>query len=334
MTATNTTTKATAVATAIAATIAAAPAPAATAPTAAPAVAPAPVAAERIRIEVPFCGLEAAAALAGEDQVFEDFFDVEMTPAAAERARDAGGLYAWGDDLRSAIARAWVAAYFEKLWDLTGIRVDYDPDTARACWDAEGFGFEWIEVDADPAALERLFKIQENEVRHALARALEPRSGFSPFASAIEEANAYDVRRMRGSLIGAGLAGILDAYQTDDRDGLVDDFLPDRTVEEIRDAIGAALEKAAHAALGPLALEFDVERAEAEGEILVKHVPTAWLPYLVNDDPSGLTVEERMAADDFAEEVYKRGFSPWGPEPLDIDPDVYGRVRVAFSRAA
>lgn len=325
-------TKTTAVATAIAATIAAAPAPAATAPTAAPVVAPAPVAAERIRIEIPFCGLEAAAALAGEDSEFDYFFDVELTPAAAARAREGGGLYTWDDGLRSAVARAWTAAYFEKLWDLTGIRVDYDESTARARWDRAGFGFEWIEVKADPAALERLFKIQEHEVRTALDRALEPRPGFSPFASAIEEANRFDVRRMRGALVAAGLAGILDAYQTDDKDGLIDDFLPDRAAEEIRDAIGAALEKAAHAALGPLALEFDVERAELDGEIYVARIPDAWLPYLVNDDPSGLT--DVAEADEWAEGIYERGFTTWGLEPLDIDPDCSGRVRVACHRAA
>lgn len=330
MTATNTNaTKATAVATAIAATIAAAPAPATTAPTAAPVVAPA---VERISIEVPFCGLEAAAALAGEDSEFDYFFDVELTPAAATRARDAGGLDIWGDDLRSAVARAWTSAYFEKLFDLTGIRVDYDESTARACWDAAGFGFEWIEVNADPAALERLFKIQEHEARAGMARALEPSSGFAPFSSAIEEANRFDVRRMRGALVAAGLAGVLDAYQTDEADGLVDDFLPDRTVEEIRDAIGAALEKAARADLGPLALEFDVERAELDGEIYVARIPAAWLPYLVNDDPSGLT--DVAEADEWVEGIYERGFTTWGLEPLDIDPDGSGRVRVACHRAA
>lgn len=329
MTATNTS-KATAVATAIAATIAAAPAPAATAPTAAPVVAPA---VERISIEIPFCGLEAAAALAGEDSEFDYFFDVELTPAASARARDAGGLYTWNDDLRSAVARAWTSAYFEKLFDLTGVRVDYDESTARACWDAAGFGFEWIEVKADPAALERLFKIQEHEARAGMARALEPSSGFAPFSSAIEEANRFDVRRMRGALVAAGLAGVLDAYQTDDKDGVIEDgFLPDRAVEEIRDAIGAALEKAARADLGPLALEIDVERAELDGEIYVARIPAAWLPYLVNDDPSGLT--NVAEADEWAEGIYERGFTTWGLEPLDIDPDCSGRVRVACHRAA
>lgn len=56
----------------------AAPAPAATAPTAAPVVAPAP--AERIRIEIPFCGLEAAAPVAEcvPERVYPLQFDLDQ----------------------------------------------------------------------------------------------------------------------------------------------------------------------------------------------------------------------------------------------------------------
>lgn len=282
-------------------------------------------------VHIPFCGLDEFDSILESEATYVT--DECLTQAARIRLDSESGLYidGWTNEVRDTIARSWSREYFAKIEEITGVEVPCD--TESAVYENDGnWGFQWVEVPVDPEALQVLFDENKKAVREALARALTPRSGFAPFDSAIEEAERFDVTEMRPALIEAALTGILDAYQSDDTDGLIDECLPYEIEDEAREAFGIALETSARDVLGPYALWSDVEAAAEAGEIAVEKIPECWLSYLVNCDPSGLPEEELTECDTWAEGVKDRGFDASRLDPLDIDRDVDGTVRVMVPR--
>lgn len=282
-------------------------------------------------VHIPFCGLEEFDSILESE--LEYISDECLTQAARGRLENESGLYldGWTSEVRDTIARAWAREYFAKIEELTGVEVPCD--TESAVYESDGnWGFQWVEVPVDPEALQVLFDENKKAVRGALDRALAPRSGFEPWPSAIREAEGMDVKEMRPGLIEAALTGILDAYQSDDTDGLIDECLPYEIEEDAREAFGVALETSVRDVLGTYALWSDVENAEHRGEIVVEKIPECWLPYLVNCDPSGLPDEELAECDTWAESVKDRGFDVTRVDPIDIDRDVDGTVRVMVPR--
>lgn len=282
-------------------------------------------------VHIPFCGLEEFDLILESEAAY--ITDECLTQAARIRLENESGLYldGWTGEVRDTIARAWAREYFNKIEELTGVEVPCD--TESAVYENDGnWGFQWIAVPVDPECLQVLFDENKKAVREALARALTPRSGFEPWPSAIREAEGIDVKEMRPALIEAALTGILDAYQSDDTDGLIDECLPYEIEDAAREAFGIALESSVRETLGSYALWSDVEAAVETGGIAVEKIPECWTPYLVNCDPSGLPEEEIAECDTWAESVKDRGFDTTRLEPLDIDRDVDGTVRVMVPR--
>lgn len=286
---------------------------------------------EHKTILIPFCGMEEFESV--YESELEYITDRCLTQAARSRLESESGLYidGWTSEVRDTIARSWAREYFSKLAEVTGVEVPVDLESAVYGNDGN-WGFQWVEVLADPEALQVLFDENKKAAREALNRALAPRSGFEPWPSAIREAEGLDVKEMRAGLIEAALTGILDAYQSNDTDGLIDECLTYEIEDAVREVFGLALETSARDMLGTYALWSDVENAEHRGEIAVEKIPECWLPYLVNCDNSGLPEEEITECDTWAESVKDRGFDVTRLDPLDIDRDVDGTVRVLVPR--